>query len=795
MLSIKFQESLKVVSSSTECSWGLDLHLSFNGLIPGDSYVVDTILSSDDGTAVASFDPSSDTFVATSTSLNDYIIKATFQNSRYYVVSSTITNINNQSVSTDTITIDCLTIPPQVSQTPTPSFTSTVTPTPTNTATPTNTVTSTSTPTPSNTTTNTPTISFTPSVTPTISITPSISDTPTNTPTRTSTPSNSASNTPTPSNSASNTPTPTNTSSNTPTPTNTPTPSNTSTNTPTPTNTATNTTTPTVTATVTATCTSSITPTATYTSTPTPSVTSTYTPTPTTSITPTATPTKTVTRSLTPTNTRTSTNTPTNTQTNYELNVCIGTDKDVYYLGCCGGVGQKSNHTLFKVGFVNLNPGKRYYFEIIGTDNIKVYVNNDTFRATDFEYLQDAYMSLGTEFNELNYLNIRLYEYGLDEITKTLKAVRSVPVSCDIDKNPEKACEGASVIFFLEQDRQVNECMYFDLNCRKVASVTPTPSPTSTITPSVTNTSTSTQTPTLSTTPTQTPTQTTTNTQTSTGTSTPTGTPTNTITSSLTPSNTATATPTATYTSTPTPTPTPMNPCSKRKYFNIRVATTEFLQYASLTGSYRKAIMTGPRNNSLIIDGITVVKGDIILVKNNYGNKDSEGNDVWSGSDIYVVDSVGGEFQGWVLRSYGEGLPLPQTFIENEKEYVAAIIKEGNTNSGTEWLIPVNLDSQPAIKSTLQCKDLIIIRQVRLATTTNIVLSGLQTIDGFMTQKEDRILVKNQTNKVENGIYMASDQAWMRVADVRENLSIITSLTTIVTEGLINKGKQFTLSK
>lgn len=54
---------------------------------------------------------------------------------------------------------------------------------------------------------------------------------------------------------------------------------------------------------------------------------------------------------------------------------------------------------------------------------------------------------------------------------------------------------------------------------------------------------------------------------------------------------------------------------------------------------------------------------------------------------------------------------------------------------------------------------------VRVATTENITLSGLQTIDGVTVVAGDRVLVKNQTDAKENGIYDASASAWSRSAD------------------------------
>jgi len=52
------------------------------------------------------------------------------------------------------------------------------------------------------------------------------------------------------------------------------------------------------------------------------------------------------------------------------------------------------------------------------------------------------------------------------------------------------------------------------------------------------------------------------------------------------------------------------------------------------------------------------------------------------------------------------------------------------------------------------------------ATTVNITLSGLQTIDGYTTLAGDRILVKNQSLSQNNGIYIASASAWTRSLDM-----------------------------
>jgi hypothetical protein len=71
---------------------------------------------------------------------------------------------------------------------------------------------------------------------------------------------------------------------------------------------------------------------------------------------------------------------------------------------------------------------------------------------------------------------------------------------------------------------------------------------------------------------------------------------------------------------------------------------------------------------------------------------------------------------------------------------------------------------------------------VRAATTTNITLSGAQTIDGVSIVAGDRVLVKNQTLSQNNGIYVAASGAWARSADA-DTWAELVSAYTFVEEG------------
>lgn len=83
-------------------------------------------------------------------------------------------------------------------------------------------------------------------------------------------------------------------------------------------------------------------------------------------------------------------------------------------------------------------------------------------------------------------------------------------------------------------------------------------------------------------------------------------------------------------------------------------------------------------------------------------------------------------------------------------------------------------------------------KTVRLATTANLTLSGSRTIDGITTADGDRILVKNQTNGANNGIYVAGSGSWTRATDFDAAASgeVETGASILVTEGntLANTG-------
>ena len=90
-----------------------------------------------------------------------------------------------------------------------------------------------------------------------------------------------------------------------------------------------------------------------------------------------------------------------------------------------------------------------------------------------------------------------------------------------------------------------------------------------------------------------------------------------------------------------------------------------------------------------------------------------------------------------------------------------------DTTTGTIVTAPVgNTDITNKLYVDSVAQGLAPKQAVKCATTADIVLLGLQTIDTYTTLAGDRVLVKNQATSSLNGIYIASVGAWTRSTDM-----------------------------
>ncbi|MBP7316460.1 MAG: hypothetical protein KA968_14710 [Chitinophagaceae bacterium] len=83
---------------------------------------------------------------------------------------------------------------------------------------------------------------------------------------------------------------------------------------------------------------------------------------------------------------------------------------------------------------------------------------------------------------------------------------------------------------------------------------------------------------------------------------------------------------------------------------------------------------------------------------------------------------------------------------------------------------------------------------VKVATTANITLSGTQTIDGIAVVAGNRVLVKDQTDAEDNGIYVVAASAWSRSTDADAATDFSKGCTVKVEKGTANGDKYYTLT-
>lgn len=76
-----------------------------------------------------------------------------------------------------------------------------------------------------------------------------------------------------------------------------------------------------------------------------------------------------------------------------------------------------------------------------------------------------------------------------------------------------------------------------------------------------------------------------------------------------------------------------------------------------------------------------------------------------------------------------------------------------------------------------------------VATTGNVTLSGAQTVDGISVGSCERVLVKDQTDASENGIYLADSSTWIRSKDFDGSKDAIPGTFVRTNRGTLYTGK------
>ncbi|MDU9022298.1 phage tail-collar fiber domain-containing protein [Pseudomonas corrugata] len=175
-----------------------------------------------------------------------------------------------------------------------------------------------------------------------------------------------------------------------------------------------------------------------------------------------------------------------------------------------------------------------------------------------------------------------------------------------------------------------------------------------------------------------------------------------------------------------------------------------------------------------------------------------EKNPSWLLAEVTIPSEVG----GWYVREAGlwtdTGIlyaivkypesfkPVLATSGSGKEFYIRSIFETSNAELVTLLIDDTVVKATRAWVASYVADELAKLDQkqsVRVATTTNIVLSGAQTIDGIAAIAGNRVLVKSQTLAKDNGIYVAANGAWVRAKDADASVEVTSGLIVSVEEG------------
>jgi hypothetical protein len=215
-------------------------------------------------------------------------------------------------------------------------------------------------------------------------------------------------------------------------------------------------------------------------------------------------------------------------------------------------------------------------------------------------------------------------------------------------------------------------------------------------------------------------------------------------------------------------------------YFNPSSTTVgshnvEFFKQNYLS-NYTACSFASTQNQSLglTVNISNVQIGDRILLKDQSDNKQN---------GIYFVD----ESAIFYLTRHSDLISDDQISLTKKVNVLG-----GNTSSGYYGLVYDETIASPGIGVTpiyfAKVNSSPFLSDVVAASTTNIVLTNPpSTLDGVILEKFDRILLKNQGDKTQNGVYyvasIGSSNVWSRTTDLDTSVEIKPQITVRISGG------------
>lgn len=215
---------------------------------------------------------------------------------------------------------------------------------------------------------------------------------------------------------------------------------------------------------------------------------------------------------------------------------------------------------------------------------------------------------------------------------------------------------------------------------------------------------------------------------------------------------------------------------------NLSVNTNKFTIDAT-TGNTAVA-------GTLSVTGASTLTGNVSVS----GTLGVTGNTTFSGT-VGIADDLAVNTNKFTVDAQTGNTGVGGTFAVSGTSTFNSNVSLGTTNRITDLADPVN-PQDAATKSYVDAarSGLDVKQSVRAASTANLTLSGVQTVDGVSLVVGNRVLAKNQTTSSQNGVYVVAAGAWSRATDFDEPYEVTAGVFFFVEEGTVNADAGFVIT-
>lgn len=220
--------------------------------------------------------------------------------------------------------------------------------------------------------------------------------------------------------------------------------------------------------------------------------------------------------------------------------------------------------------------------------------------------------------------------------------------------------------------------------------------------------------------------------------------------------------------------------------FTIGINTTSYGSHTSETGIVTPIYLIG-------LDSQSVLNKEIDDNPNSYSSWSARNNSQFSydTESQKVVNHDEDYISSTNIEDWTDISNLTNRFSGKFYEFFSTFDSPGNIDYFKyDYTLTKEQDFIDLKKRIDSLEGLTELSYVVVATTENINLTGLQTIDGISLSEDDRVLVKDQTDSSENGIYIVDSGAWTRSLDENTWSSFIDAVIPVI-KGTNNKNTKW----